>query len=161
MRVIDLIVTQGVHVFQARRTTYLKGPDGVWDAQDRLERSGIRMETRMDYRNAAGNEFDIEMVIKLACSMVQNAGRLWYKLQTVENRQMLQRALFPEGQVYDQENRFGTSVSTWPIRVFSGNIDPVSQVAPPRGLGRTFLRGLAAISKSIRCERSTTWSRDR
>ena len=90
------------------------------------------------FRRRIIDEFDVAMVIKLACSMVQNAGRLWYKLQTVENRQRLQRALFPEGLVYDHENRFGTSISTWPIRVMKGNIDPPNRLAPPRGVEPLF-----------------------
>jgi len=39
LRVSDLIVTQGIHELQAGRTTYLKGPDGVWAAHVHLERS--------------------------------------------------------------------------------------------------------------------------
>ena len=142
LRHAELIAAQGL--VKVRADELLKQKDSLLDKAIRgvvddatftkknAELGRLLLETRVDYRNAAGNEFDIEMVIKLACSMVQNAGRLWYKLQTVENRQRLQRALFPEGLAYDQKNRFGTSISTWPIRIMSGNIDPVSQVAPPR-----------------------------
>ena len=42
MRVTDLIVTQGIHGFQAERTAYLEGPDGGRDAHVRLVRSGFR-----------------------------------------------------------------------------------------------------------------------
>ena len=107
-------------------------------AKKNTELTRLIEEAKQNYKDAVGDEFDIEVVIKLACSMVQNAGRLWYKLETVENRQRLQRVLFPDDLVYDQEKRFGTSVSTWPIRVLSGNIDPSNRLAPPRGVEPLF-----------------------
>lgn len=42
MRAIDLNVTQGIHGFQAERTSYLEGPDGGRDAHVRLVRAGFR-----------------------------------------------------------------------------------------------------------------------
>lgn len=42
MRTIDLIVTQGIHGFQAVKTTYLEGADGGWDAHVSLIRSGFQ-----------------------------------------------------------------------------------------------------------------------
>lgn len=95
-------------------------------------------ELRYTYRSAAGEEFDIELVIKIAIRMIQNAGRLWYKLRTPENRQRLQQALFPNGLIYDQKTQFGTAVSTWPIRVLRGEIDPSNRMAPPRGVEPLF-----------------------
>lgn len=97
LRHAEVIASQGL--VKVRADELLKQQDALLDKAIRgvvddaaftrknAELTRLLMETRVDYRNAAGNEFDIEMVIKLACSMVQNAGRLWYKLQTVENRQ--------------------------------------------------------------------------
>ena len=42
MRVTDLIVTQGIHGFQAGKTAYLERPYGGWDAHVSLIRSGFR-----------------------------------------------------------------------------------------------------------------------
>ena len=42
MRVTDLIVTQGIHGFQAGKTAYSERPDGGRDAHVRLIRSGFR-----------------------------------------------------------------------------------------------------------------------
>ena len=42
MRVTDLIVTQGIHGFQAVKTAYLERADGGWDAHVSLIRSGFR-----------------------------------------------------------------------------------------------------------------------
>ena len=94
---------------------------------------------RVRYQEAAGDEFNIEMAIHLACLMVQNAGRLWYKMTELDRRQRLQRALFPDGLAYHQETGFGTAASTYPVRVLREFSAGGSRMARPRGVSWNYL----------------------
>ena len=91
-------------------------------------------QAKADYLQAAGEEWDIEVAIDLACLMVQNAGRLWVQMKDVNRRQRLQKALFPEGLEYGMESGFGTVVSSYPVRVLRGFSAESSKMAPPRGI---------------------------
>jgi site-specific DNA recombinase len=71
---------------------------------------------RAQYQVAAGDEFDLETAIRLACLMVQNAARLWWE-SSVEHRQRLQGALFPDGLAYVPGEGLGTASCSWPVRV--------------------------------------------
>ncbi len=93
---------------------------------------------RVRYQEAAGDEFNIETALRLACLMVQNAGRLWYKMTQVDRRQRLQRALFPDGLVYHQEMGFGTAANTYPVEVLREFSADGSRMAPPRGIEPLF-----------------------
>ena len=72
---------------------------------------------RVQYQEAAGDEFNINTAIHLACVMVQNAGRLWHEMKDIDRRQRLQRAQFPEGLNYHPEKGFGTAANTYPVKV--------------------------------------------
>jgi hypothetical protein len=103
---------------------------------------------------AAANEFNIESAIDLACHMVQNAGRLWYHLSTVDRRQRLQRALFPDGLVYDQDRRFGTAPSSWPVEALREPDTSGNRMAPLGGPDWNrlvdWLRGVNCIADILR-----------
>ena len=71
---------------------------------------------RAQYQDAAGQEWDVETAINLACLMVQNAGRLWHEMTELNHRQRLQKALFPDGLGYSQSEGFGTAANTYPVR---------------------------------------------
>lgn len=64
---------------------------------------------------------------------MQNAGRLWYHLSALDRRQRLQRALFPDGLIYDQTEKFGTAASRWPVKEMKEIAASGNQVAPPTG----------------------------
>lgn len=93
---------------------------------------------RAKYQEAAGEEWDIETALDLACLMVQNAGRLWYEMNDLNHRQRLQKALFPDGLKYSQSEGFGTAANTYPARVLQEFSAGVSQMAPPRGIEPLF-----------------------
>ena len=66
------------------------------------------------------------------------AGRLWVKMEELDHRQRLQKALFPEGLAYHQKNGFGTAVNTYPVRVLQEFSAEKSRMAPPRGIEPLF-----------------------
>jgi hypothetical protein len=75
---------------------------------------------RAQYQVAAGDKFDLETAVHLACQMVQNAARLWWECP-VEHRKRLQGALFPDGLAYDLVGGLGTASYSWPVRVLKGS----------------------------------------
>ena len=95
-------------------------------------------QARGQYQEAAGEEWDIETALNLACLMVQNAGRLWYEIKDLNHRQRLQRALFPDGLSYRQSEGFCTAVNTYPVRVLQEFGAGESTMAPPRGVEPLF-----------------------
>jgi site-specific DNA recombinase len=88
---------------------------------------------RAQVQEAAGDEFDLETAINLACLMIQNTARLWWE-SSLEHRQRLQGALFPNGLTYDPETGLGTAVTRWPVREMKEIATPRNKMAPPRGV---------------------------
>ena len=88
---------------------------------------------RGQYQEAAGKEWDIETAINLAVHLVQNAGRLWVKMESLDRRQRLQGALFPDGLVYHPDEGFGTAANTYPVRTLREFGGDDSRMAPPTG----------------------------
>ena len=70
------------------------------------------------------------MAINLACTMVQNAGRLWAEMTVPDHRQRLQKALFPDGLEYLPDSGFGTAENTYPVRVLQEFSADESRMAP-------------------------------
>ena len=70
--------------------------------------------------------------------MVQDAGRLWVKMEELDHRQRLQKALFPEGLAYDQKNGFGTAINSYPVDMLREFSADFSRMAPPRGIEPLF-----------------------
>ena len=89
---------------------------------------------RVRFQEAAGDEFSIEVAIDLACMMVQNAGRLWAGMESLNHRQRLQAVLFPHGLGFSPpEGGFGTAANTHPATMFREFGGGDSGMAPPTG----------------------------
>ena len=66
--------------------------------------------------------------------MVQNAGRLWYNMESIDYRQRLQRALFPGGLAYRADEGFGTAAKSYPVETLREFSVDAERMAPPTGL---------------------------
>ena len=88
---------------------------------------------RVQYQEAAGDEWDLETATRLACTMVQNAARLWFEMP-LENRQRLQGALFLDGLAYTPGHGLGTAATHWPAKEMKEIAAANLKLAPPRGI---------------------------
>jgi len=70
---------------------------------------------------------DVEGILGFAEYLLENAPRLWMEL-SLEQRQQLQRTIFPEGLPFDGE-QFGTAVTCLAFKNFGGNWTPESGMA--------------------------------
>jgi hypothetical protein len=68
----------------------------------------------MEANDAKLDNFELEAVLKFSEHLVLNAARLWMEF-SLEQKQRLQRVLFPEGVTFS-ENKFGTTVTS---RIFN------------------------------------------
>ncbi len=113
--------------------------DGTVDAENYQRKNAdlndqIAM-ARLRYQEVAGDEFNIEVAIDLACMMVQNAGRLWLGMKDLNHRQRLQAVLFPGGLGYTQPGEgFGTAASAYPAKMFRDFGGIKSELAYPAGV---------------------------
>ena len=83
-------------------------PDRVYHAQlERVEQQ--TKECQFELSGRLDDEVDIQEVLSGALSVLQNARSMWLKA-SVDQRQRLQKALFPDGLVYTQNRGFGTPV---------------------------------------------------
>ncbi len=79
-------------------------------------------------------QLDIDGVLAFAEHVMTNAARLWMELG-LNQRQQLQKALFPEGLRFDGE-KFGTAVTCLAFKQLAENGELKSGVASPTGTGR-------------------------
>ena len=77
-------------------------------------------------------QLDIDGVLAFAEHVMTNAARLWMELG-LNQRQQLQKALFPEGLRFDGE-KFGTAVTCLAFKQLAENGELKSGVASPNGI---------------------------
>ena len=106
--------------------------DATYKAKNAEIAEQIRM-ARAQYQEAAGDEWDLETAVKLACLMVQHAAKVWFEMP-LDHRQRLQGGLFPDGLVYDKVSGLGTAASRWPARETKEIAAANLELAPPRGV---------------------------
>ena len=92
---------------------------------------------------------DIDLDVGLAASehVLSHAADLW-RGATLEQRERLQVAVFPNGLVYDGEN-FGTAVTCIGLSQLRGNSDAGNEMVSPRGIALMWtpkLQGKAVIA---------------
>jgi hypothetical protein len=85
----------------------------------------------LELNDATLDRLDVDGVLAFAEHLLTNAARLWIELG-LEEKQRLQRLLFPEGLRYDGE-RFGTAVTCLAFRKFDGSSVSQSGMASPTG----------------------------
>jgi len=75
--------------------------------------------------------FDVEGILGFAEHLVEHAGRLWVE-GTLEQRQMIQRAIFPEGLAFDGKE-VGTGVTCLAFMPLARSDGNENGMASPRG----------------------------
>ena len=90
----------------------------------------------LELNDRAIGQPDVEGVLAFAEHVMTNADRLWMEL-SLDQRQQLQKVLFPEGLRFDGE-RFGTAVTCLAFKQLAENGASESGVASPTGFEPVF-----------------------
>jgi DNA invertase Pin-like site-specific DNA recombinase len=106
------------------------GADLYRQEDDRLDQE-IAL-AKLELHEAQIEEFDIEGVIGFAESVIMDARRLWTE-GTLEQRQRLQKLLFPKGVTYSTESGFGTTETSLFFRWLALVQDKKDALASPTG----------------------------
>jgi len=88
-------------------------------------------QTKAEIRSTELEEIDLESVLKFADRIILRPGRLWVE-SSLEQRQRLQKTLFPNGIEFDGE-QFGTDASPLLFRLLGGISEHDSCLASPGG----------------------------
>lgn len=111
--------------------------ESVYRRQDEALAEDIAL-ARMELHDADLAEIDVEGVLSFAEVILLDARRLWIE-GTLDQRQRLQKILFPRGVAFDPHLGFGTAETavffTWLAAVPS----PSTEEASPTGFGQYYL----------------------
>src|SRR5215831_13512334 len=110
---------------------------------------------QLSANDAKLEELDIEAVIDFAQHVLLNAARLWTTF-SLDQKQRLQKVIFPEGLVYFPEG-FGTAVTSPIFSILEAEGTLKTNLAPQVGLEPTTLR-LTAGCSAIELLRSKLWN---
>ncbi len=100
--------------------------------QEQFARLNIEAnEVRSDLANAEFEQIDLEGVLRFAERIIGNPARLWLE-STLDQRQRLQRTLFPDGIEYDGEE-FGTASTPLFFCLLASVTDADYHLASPTG----------------------------
>jgi putative transposase len=122
---------------------------GFWKLFDRLrvegrlwnhtQRDKLRQEltlAELAAHEAKIEAFDVEGILGFAEHLLANAGRLWAE-GALEQRQLIQRAIFPEGLPFDGRE-VGTGVTCLAFMRLPASDGVQNGMASPPGLGETY-----------------------
>jgi len=87
---------------------------------------------KIEFHEAQMEEFDIEGVLGFAETIILDARRLWIE-GTLEQRQRLQKVLFPSGVTYSTQSGFGTTETSLFFRWLALVEDKKESLASPTG----------------------------
>ena len=108
--------------------------------KDRVEEELAIAE--LELHDARIEKLDIDGVLAFAEHLISNVGRIWIEA-SLEQRQRIQAALFPEGIPFDGRS-FGTAVTCLAFSALPPSKVGENRLASPRGPGRLYtLRGAA------------------
>jgi site-specific DNA recombinase len=97
--------------------------------QDELRQQIV--EAEIEFQEAAAEHLDVEAILAFAQEVLTNAARLWEQA-SLEHKQRLQSAFFPEGLVFDGRG-FRTAVTCLAFEALSAPGGPESYLASPTG----------------------------
>jgi len=87
---------------------------------------------KIEFHDAEMEEMDIEGVLGFAESMILDARRMWVE-GTLEQRQRLQKVLFPKGVTYSTQSGFGTAETSLFFRWLAVATEKKDALASPTG----------------------------
>lgn len=118
-RIVDAFVHRGV----LDQRTYER-------QRDRLDQDIVLAESAL--HDARLDELDVEGLLVFADYVLSNAGRLWSEA-SIDQKQRLQKVLFPRGVTWSKDGGFGTAETSIIFRLLRAVPDQKSRVVSPTG----------------------------
>ena len=125
------LALEDAYIYDQRRTI-----DGTtYERQRDKLREEIAI-AEIEQQDARLDEIDVDGILGFAEHVLGNAARLWFEA-TSEQKQRLQRVLFPEGLRY-RDGGFGTVVTCFAFTTLERNTEVGSGLASPTGFEPVF-----------------------